>query len=60
MFLPTFTRDRHQPSSGEIDPSAASNEIAVTPLLREVKSGRAKFGQLYCAWGCFHVFGLCS
>ncbi|MCK1288786.1 hypothetical protein IVB41_33300 [Bradyrhizobium sp. 44] len=49
MFLPTFTRDRHQPSSGEIDPSAASNEIAVTPLLREVKSGRAKFGQLYCA-----------
>ncbi|CUT11193.1 hypothetical protein BF49_2273 [Bradyrhizobium sp.] len=40
--------------------SAASNGIAVTALLREVKSGRAKFGQIYCAWGCFHVFCLCS
>jgi len=29
-MLATFTGDRHQPSSGEIDPFAASNEIAMT------------------------------
>jgi hypothetical protein len=34
--------------------------MVVTAMLREVKGERAKFGQLYFAWGCFHVFGLRS
>jgi len=29
-------------------------------VLREVKGRRAKFGQRYCAWGCFRVFDCCS
>jgi hypothetical protein len=39
---------------------AGSNEFAVTAVLREVKGGRAKFGQFYFAWGCFRVFHCCS
>jgi hypothetical protein len=48
-------RNRHQLCSRAIDPSAASNGIAVTLLLREVKGARPKFVQLYFAWGCFYV-----
>ena len=28
-------------------------------MLREVKGRRPKFGRLYCAWFCFHVFFSC-
>jgi hypothetical protein len=35
---------------------AASNEFAVTAVLREVKGGRAKFGQFYFAWVVFEFF----
>jgi hypothetical protein len=55
MFLPSFTDDRHQLCSTTIDPLSASGGIAARAVLREVKGGRAKFGQLYFAWGCFSV-----
>ena len=50
--------DRHQLRSGAIDPWPASNGIAATGVLREVKGARPKFGRLLCM-GLFFEFFVC-
>jgi hypothetical protein len=44
MILPTFTGDRRQPGSGEIDPSAASNEIGMMRCCERSKVGARSLG----------------